>query len=196
MTIDKICKEYGIKNYTINEDGSIDVNDNVWLNSKGLTELPLVFNKVNGDFNCSGNQLTTLKGCPRWVGGNFYCSYNDLTSLVFSPEYVGGNFSCRDNELTDLIGSPKQIVGSFNCFNNRKLNNPKGCTEKIGRFFYCTNTPMSYIFNTVDQNFLHAFNFYKIIKDDTVNLKRLKYVMGLYDKPINLNRIEKYYRIV
>jgi len=25
--------------------------------------------------------LTTLKGAPEYVGGNFYCSYNRLTSL-------------------------------------------------------------------------------------------------------------------
>ena len=41
--IDSICKRYGIENYTINEDGSIDVDGNVSLSSQGLTELPLRF---------------------------------------------------------------------------------------------------------------------------------------------------------
>jgi hypothetical protein len=100
-TIHDICKKYNIKNYTINLDGSIDVNDNVFLNSKRLTELPLTFNKVTGSFDCGYNQLTSLKGCPRWIGGHFSCSYNDLTSLEFSPDYVGGYFNCRFNNLTD-----------------------------------------------------------------------------------------------
>ena len=102
-TIHDICKKYNIKNYTINLDESIDVNDNVFLflNSKRLTELPLTFNKVNGYFTCSNNQLTSLKGCPRWIGDSFYCSHNDLTSLEFSPEYVGSNFYCYNNDLTD-----------------------------------------------------------------------------------------------
>ena len=39
-------------------------------------------------------------------------------------------------------------------------------------------------------------NIYKIIKGDTVNLKRLKYVMDLYDKPIDLEEIQKYYKLV
>ncbi len=36
-----------IRNYTINPDGSIDVDEDVWLYDKGLTKLPLKFNKVN-----------------------------------------------------------------------------------------------------------------------------------------------------
>ena len=99
--ISLICKKYNITNYTINSDGSIDVAGDVWLNNKGLTELPLVFNKVSGSFRCSNNQLTSLKGSPRWVGSWFSCYNNQLTSLEFSPEYVGGWFSCEFNDLID-----------------------------------------------------------------------------------------------
>ncbi len=97
----KICKKYKIKNYNINHDGSIDVNGSVDLYSQELTELPLRFNKVTGYFNCDFNNLTTLKGSPKWVGDRFSCSDNKLTSLEFSPEYVKGPFECVDNQLTD-----------------------------------------------------------------------------------------------
>ena len=100
-SIHDICKQYNIKNYTINSDGSIDVNGYVWLTYEGLTELPLTFNRVSGYFICSHNQLTTLKGSPRWVGGYYNCNNNKLTSLEFSPDYVGGDFSCRYNDLID-----------------------------------------------------------------------------------------------
>ena len=132
MTIEEICKRYDIKNYTINPDGTIDVDGGVFLYDMNLEELPLSFNKVSGYFDCGRNKLTSLKGCP----------------------------------------------------------------EKIGKEFRCFNTPLSSIFNRADQFFLHAFNFYRVIKDDTVNLKRLRYVMDLYDQPIDLEKIEKYYRIV
>ena len=95
----KICKEYRITNYTINDDGSIDVDGEVDLSENGLTELPLIFNKVKGCFFCYGNYLTTLKGSPRWVGAAFNCDDNNLTSLEFSPDYVGTWFSCEKNEL-------------------------------------------------------------------------------------------------
>ena len=99
--ISLICEKYGIENYTINDDRSIDVNGDVDLYYMELTELPLVFNRVNGYFRCSYNKLTTLEGCPKWISGNFSCVGNNLTSLEFSPDYVGGSFWCQYNKLTD-----------------------------------------------------------------------------------------------
>ena len=111
-TIHDICKKYNITNYTINDDGSIDVDGDVYLCNKGLTELPLTFNKVSGDFDCGGNNLTSLKGCPRWIGGYFWCSNNQLTSLKFSPDYIGSNFYCYNNPLTDNL-CDTEIGGYF-----------------------------------------------------------------------------------
>ena len=54
--IDSICQEYVIENYTINDDGSIDVDGDVNFWYSDLTELPLVFNKFSGYFDCSNNQ--------------------------------------------------------------------------------------------------------------------------------------------
>jgi hypothetical protein len=110
--ISLICKKYKITNYTINPDGSIDVNGDVDLSYENLTELPLTFNKVTGNFHCHFNNLTSLKGCPKWVGGYFYCNYNYLTSLEFSPDYVGGFFNCSGNQLTDNY-SDTEIGGDF-----------------------------------------------------------------------------------
>ena len=110
--ISLICEKYGITNYTVNNDGSIDVNGDVDLSRFELTELPLRFNKVTGNFHCGYNNLTSLKGSPRWVGGYFICSRNELTSLEFSPDYVGGWFGCGMNKLTDNL-CDTEIGGSF-----------------------------------------------------------------------------------
>jgi hypothetical protein len=216
MTIEQICEKYQIKNYTINDDGTIDVDGYVDLIDEELFKLPLTFNKVTGYFDCSWNRLTSLKGCPKWVGTDFYCHDNKLTSLEYDPEYVGGSYKCSFNKLTTLEGCPEYIPGSFFCGHNELTSfeySPKqidgnymclgnniysldGITEKIGKSFYCSGNPIGSIFDDVDQFFIHAFNFYKIIKSDTVNLKRLKYVMDLYDKPIDLEEIQKYYKLV
>ena len=111
-SIHDICKKYNITNYTINDDESIDVNGNVYLYDRGLTELPLTFNRIEFDFWFSNNNLTSLKGGPRWVGGDFTCNYNRLPSLEFSPEYVGGHFSCRHNCLIDNY-CDTEIGGNF-----------------------------------------------------------------------------------
>ena len=48
--ISLICEKYGIKNYTVNDDGSIDVNGRVNLYNKGLTEL-FIDDEESTDFN-------------------------------------------------------------------------------------------------------------------------------------------------
>jgi hypothetical protein len=117
--IDSICAKYGITNYTINSDGSIDVDGNVDLFGKSLTKLPLKFNHVSGNFNCGDNKLTSLEGCPKSVGVYFTCSYNKLTSLIGGPEKVGGNkYSCYNNQLIDFYGFPEDWEGKIKSYNN------------------------------------------------------------------------------
>jgi hypothetical protein len=104
--IESICEEYNIKNWTLNEDGSIDVDGDINISLKILNKLPLKFRNVSGYFDCSFNDLTSLKGCPESVGGSFFCYNNNLTSLEGSPKSVGRDFDCSYNNITSLEGSP------------------------------------------------------------------------------------------
>jgi hypothetical protein len=118
--IEKFCKKY-LNNYKINNDGTIDVDDYVYLDNKlgDMEKLPVKFRKVSGDFNCHRNKLTTLEGCPNYVDGDFWCFGNKLTSLEYSPKYIGGGFSCSHNKLTTLKGIEKcEIIGDFWCEGN------------------------------------------------------------------------------
>jgi len=124
-SIESICKKYNIKNYTINDDGSIDVDGSVFLYSKRLTKLPLKFRTVTGYFNCCNNQLTTLEGSPKEVGSYFDCSYNQLTSLEGSPKSIGGVFDCQGNQLTNLVGGPEVVLGAYYA-NNNQINSFEG----------------------------------------------------------------------
>ena len=195
--IEEICKKYDIENYTINDDGSIDVNGSVFLEEIYLTKLPLDFNKVTGDFSCDENRLTTLKGSPKYVGGGFYCANNKLTSLKYCPERVGDIFNCNHNKLTSLEFSPKYVGSSFISSYN-KIRDLYGISDHIGRFFMIMfDTPISSIINEpVDIDFIRAFNIYRVIKDDKVVLKRLKYVMELFDMSYDLEKIKEYYEII
>jgi hypothetical protein len=84
--------------WTLNPDGSYDVDGDVDLSYQHLTKLPYKFRHVTGGFYCYDNKLTSLTGAPKTVGGDFYCSYNQLTSLTGAPKTVGGNFYCYDNK--------------------------------------------------------------------------------------------------
>jgi hypothetical protein len=132
--VEKIIRDYWIKldKFSINDDGTIDIDGNVEFSKvmNFLTELPLKFNKVSGDFDCSRLSLITLKGCPIEVGGAFDCSYNQLNSLVYLPRKIGtlvidnmipslstSGINCRFNEVVFLfrtnipnVGLPPAIV--------------------------------------------------------------------------------------
>ena len=92
------------------------------------------YTSVGGNFDCSWNKLTSLKGAPQKVGGNFDCSDNKLTSLEGAPQKVGGSFNCSGNNLTSLKGAPEEVEGSFYC-KYTELTSLEGAPKKIGGSF-------------------------------------------------------------
>ena len=135
--IEYICHKYRISNYIIHSDGTVDVNGDVDLYNKKLTQLPVKFGKVTGYFTCSNNHLTSLEGSPYWVGRYFDCSNNQLTSLVGSPKWIGGYFSCEHNQLKTLEGSPNIILSTYYCGHN-KLTTLEGSPYWISGYFDCS----------------------------------------------------------
>ena len=130
IEVEKICKKYGIRNWTLNPDGTVDVDGSVYLSKKGLSKLPLKFGRVTGYFVCHNNQLTSLVGCPKEIGRDFRCDNNQLTSLVGCPTEIGGDFWCHSNKLTSLEGCPTEVGDSFWCYLNQ-LSSLKGAPEYI-----------------------------------------------------------------
>jgi len=139
--IDSICEKYDIDNYTINSDGTVDVDDNVNLTSKKLTKLPLKFGNVTGYFNCGYNNLISLEGCPQSVSGTFNCSYNKLTTLKDCPQSVSGTFNCSYNKLTSLEFCP-QSVANFDCISNM-LKTLEFCPQSVGGYLDCQHNQLT-----------------------------------------------------
>lgn len=168
--VDDICKKLEITNYTIKpgDDGyyKVDVDGDVNISLKQLKKIgvqdglrslvngslvyiPIRFGKVSGDFNCSGNKLTSLYGAPKEVGEGYYCYSNRLTSLDGSPKEVGGQFNCSHNYLTSLEGGPSKVsvkyqhpkTVMYDCSHNRDLMSLKGLPIGINgevEVGYCT----------------------------------------------------------
>ena len=153
--IKDLCYEYDIENYQIRDDGSIDVEGDVYLNGQlgNLKQLPLTFNEVKGYFDCGDNNLTTLEGCPKKVVGYFSCSLNKLTSLEHSPKIVEeGDFGCWHNHyITSIEGLENTyITGDLYVFGCDKLYSLKGFPKKVGSFD-CEDTPLYPIYDTFIQ---------------------------------------------
>ena len=102
---------------------------NVDISSKDLTKIPEKYKDkiIDGDFNCSYNNLTSLEGGPKEVKGHFNCSENHLTSLKGAPEKVNRSFFCYYNKLTlfELLkGILKMKIGGkiYYDFDNNIVN--------------------------------------------------------------------------
>ena len=102
--IREICKEYNIENYTINSDGSIDVDGDVELGALNLNKIPLKFNNVSGYFNISSNNITSLEGFPKEVGDSVHCSYNKISTFEYFPNKINKNIYMNKNPLESLEG--------------------------------------------------------------------------------------------
>ncbi len=104
--IKQLCEEYKISNYKINNDGTIDVDGNVYLENKQLTSFPLKFNYVSGWFDCSVNYLTSLEGSPKRIDGHLLCYDNKLSTLHHFPplsDHQGGSFISSKNKFPDMV---------------------------------------------------------------------------------------------
>src|SRR5574343_122005 len=184
FSIHKICREYGIKNYTIN-NGLVDVDVNVNLSNLQLDKLPLNFGKVSGSFYCGNNNLSSLESAPKVVGGIFYCPLNNLTTLHGCPKEVGADFNCGYNNLTTLQGSPKEVGGDFYCeYNN--LTSLKGASQEIGGIFYYKSNPLpEEILDFKDIKYILKWqDDYSIWRDDKLDLFRFGELVKDYQKDI------------
>lgn len=128
-----ICKNFGIENYYLNNDGSIDVFGNVDLSGKNLNRIPIKFRVVGGNFDIRKNCLTSLFGCPATITGDFFCQFNFLASLRFGPKAVNGKYFCSYNILKDLAGVPPTFLNDLICNNNRlsSLKNSPRCVRNL-----------------------------------------------------------------
>ena len=147
--IEEWLKEYDVRNYTINDDFTIDVSGDVDLYNKDLTEFPdyIQFGIVRGFFACVHNKLISLRGCPRKTEKFFDCRYNKLTSLEGAPKEIGGDLDCGYNKLTTLKGAPKEVDG-FYC-NGNLLTSLKGAPKKIKGDIFCFNNSVQFTDNDV-----------------------------------------------
>ena len=131
IELNKLKSMFTLNPQTNRYDYDGDLNKNILSNfvSEDNDGFIINFGKITGKFDCSGLNLTSLKGAPTEVGGYFDCHNNRLTSLKGAPQKVGRKFVCSDNQLTSLEGAPRTVGGSFSCRNNPNLHSLDGIGE-------------------------------------------------------------------
>ena len=136
------------------------IEGNFDCSSMNLTSLEGAPREVSGYFNCSSNNLTSLVGAPIEVGRSFDCSYNSLTSLEGTPVKVERDFDCSENKLTSLEGAPREVNGCFDCSYNN-LTSLKGAPIEVGGYFNCSKNDLTSLEGApreVDGSFWCSYN--------------------------------------
>ncbi len=83
--IHRFCKKHGVNNYSINPDGSIDIDGGVCFMNFKEEFFPIPFNKVSGFFECVNCNLTTFKNMPREIGRWLLCSNTPFRTFEHFP---------------------------------------------------------------------------------------------------------------
>jgi len=117
-------------------DGDFDFSRN---NVTSLKGSPL---HVKGDFIFELSGIESLEGSPKKVDGTFECSYNPLKSLEGAPDELY-DFYCSHTLIKTLEGAPKKVGGTFYCAYNDQLESLKGAPELVVNDFYCNETAIT-----------------------------------------------------
>jgi len=112
-----------IKNYTIQDDLSVDIDGDLMIASRSLKYLGVQFGHVSGHCSIARNSLASLKGSPKKVEGVFTCSNNKLKSLEFCPNEVNKSFFCKNNLIANFDHLPIHVGGGIGVDNLPLFNN-------------------------------------------------------------------------
>jgi hypothetical protein len=122
------------------------VYGSVTARASDITELPIRFAEVSGNFKVTGHfrNLRTLKGFPRKVGRRFTIMGSQIQNLQGGPNTVGEEYSAQENQLITLKGLAKS-VGKYGVdVAKNPLQSLEGLHDKISEIIlsYDANLPL------------------------------------------------------
>lgn len=145
--------------------------------AQALTNDLFIWGTIQRQFDCSGTNVTSLKGSPRQVSILFDCSSTDITSLEGAPEEVNGSFFCDHTKITSLKGAPKIVYGSFFC-NHTRITSLEGAPTHVSQDFSCNCTSinsLNYLPSYIGRDFF-ALQTMINIKENSSNIHGKCYI--------------------
>ena len=108
-----ICQKWDIQNWSVNADGTIDVDGDVNLYKKELTKLPDLSIYTNlKKLNCSFNNNIIGNMLYNSFSGEFYHNFTDMSSI-----FRNNSVKCEVSNLNLIVsgGYPTHIYNGYNC---------------------------------------------------------------------------------
>lgn len=184
--------EMNIKKSVINDDLSVDVKGNVNLKNQDLKFIPIQFGEVDGAFDCSSNELTTLIGAPHSVHGRFIASNNKLTSLIGIPKIINGTCFLNNNKLKKLDYFPLAAPSGINCTENPLTSISYEDLKNIKPLFetpFSLHLPLSFKNKLKKQGIVIEGYEDRILKNFSIDLNELREKLLVIYEKTHLNDI-------
>jgi hypothetical protein len=137
-------------------------------------ELPVKFDIVAGNFNCTNGELTTLVGCPNKVMGSFECGQNRLTNNLIGGPATADDYICSRTNISSFDGGPRKVGSLF--AENNQITSLEGAPIVSG-YFSVTNNKLKNLIGLPDVKFTYL----------AVNNNKLETLEGLTK---NINEIK------
>tara|TARA_Y100000389_G_scaffold127220_1_gene124559 strand:- start:1053 stop:1643 length:591 start_codon:yes stop_codon:yes gene_type:complete len=193
--IEEVLDQYNVVDYSINNDGSVNLTKDITFFKKNLDKIPFNISKAPRVLDFSFNNISSLEGSPEECDTIFYAMNNisDLTGVTITSRLL----SLSNNKI-EKINFPKEFKTNELLLNHNNIYELTGIPINFNGKIFLNHNPIATCFKTTDGKDVHVFNSLKIIKDKKVNLKRLKYFNDIIknDKPIDVEEIKKYYEII
>ena len=193
--IKEVLDQYNVVDYSINNDGSVNLTKDITFFKKNLDKIPFNISKAPRILDFSFNNISSLEGSPEECDTIFYAMNNisDLKGITITSRLL----SLSNNKI-EKLNFPKEFKTDELLLNHNNIYELTGIPINFNGKILLNHNPISTCFKTTDGKDVHVFNSLKIIKDKKVNLKRLKYYNDIIknDKPIDLEEIKKYYEII
>lgn len=140
--IEKFLERFDVYEYSLNPDGTVDVEGDLFLDSDSkyfskLKKLPIKFGNIGGFFDATcAYALTSLEGFPKFVGDSFIFKTFDnggkgIRSMVGGPTHVNGDYVVNNSYLTTMEGIAEYIGGNLELSHN-PISSLKGAPGGIG----------------------------------------------------------------
>lgn len=147
--IAKWLRNYGVDNYTVNDDLTVDVNGNVNLERAFMGQSKEEWLEELEDYNNHTDPEAQIdfELCDdgSYEGNGSHHVYEEKTDEVYElPVRFGtvkGSFSIAYNELRTLKGCPHTVEGGFDCDSN-DLQSLTGAPRQVGNIFFCKHNPL------------------------------------------------------
>ena len=138
IKVREVLDSFNVGEATISPNGLVHVHGVIDLSSRGLTELPVLFQRIEGFLDITGNSIRTL-GPLTSVGLDLYLNGTLLESLG-ELEEVWGEMLASDMPKLDSLGKLRSVGQNLTLY--RSAVRSLGALLSVGDRLYIEEVPL------------------------------------------------------